>query len=232
MRFILLYLSCLCLLGQGQTITNQSATQHGNNEVVVNYQLDGEKGKAYTVTLFASNNNYATPLRRVDGDVGTKRVLPGANKTIRWRVQDDLKNFDGDISFEIRAVQAAPLFSKIAPSATKVKRGKEITITWTGGTPRDEMVVELVKGDKHVTAGTLPNNGSLLFIVPKKMRTGKYTLQLNQSGEWTSADGFAIKPKVPLAIKVLPAVVAGAVFVLLPKPADEKFPEPPDLTGN
>ncbi len=230
MRLILPFLSCLCLIGKGQNITTLPPTQQGN-EVVVSYQLDGEKGKAYTVSMYSSSNNFTSPLRLVDGDVGAKRVLPGANKTIRWRVQDELKKFDGDISFEIRAVLAAPLFSKITPSATKVKRGKEITITWTGGNPRDEMVVELINGDKHITAGTLPNNGSLLFSVSKKMKTGKYKIQLSQAGEWTSADGFAIKPKIPFAFKVLPAVVVGVVIALLPKPVDNKFPEPPDLTN-
>ncbi len=234
MRVLIITVSCmlgLCLICNGQNLTVINTTQQGN-DVVVNYQLDGEKGKAYFVTLYASNNDFAAPLRLVQGDVATKRVLPGSGKTIRWRALDELKNFDGDISFEIRAVPAMPLFSNITPASPKVKRGKDITITWTGGIPTDEIVVELVKGDMIVPAGTLPNNGSLLFTVPKKMKTGKYKIQLSQAGELTSADGLDIKPKVPLLMKVLPVVVVGAVIILLNKPSGDEFPEPPDLTGN
>lgn len=231
MRLILLpCLTGVCLICQGQTITNLSAIQQGN-EVVVTYQLDGEKGKAYAVTVYASYNNFTKPLQFVLGDVTPKRVLPGTNKTIRWQVLDELKNFDGNIAFEIRAVVEPPLFSKITTSATKVKRGKEIKITWTGGFPQDQVMVELIKGDKRVPAGTLPNHGSVLFAVPKKMKTGKYNIQLSQAGEWTGGDGFVVKPKVPMVLKALPALVAGAVIVFWPAP-DPPFPSPPDLTGN
>jgi hypothetical protein len=77
----------LCFCSLAQNLTNLSASQQGN-EVVVNYQLDGEKGKAYTVSLYASSNNFTTPLQLVQGDIGTKRILAGAGKKITWRVLD------------------------------------------------------------------------------------------------------------------------------------------------
>ena len=88
MRLILLFFSLLtglCFCSLAQNLTNLSASQQGN-EVVVNYHLEGEKGKAYTVSLYASNNNFTTPLQLVEGDVAAKRVLSGSNKTfcLRW----------------------------------------------------------------------------------------------------------------------------------------------------
>ena len=228
---LLFFLICLYFSAKAQNLTNLSATQQGN-EVVVNYQLDGEKGKAYTVALYASNNNFASPLQLVQGDVGTKRILAGANKTITWRVLDELKNFDGDLSFEIRAVPAPPLFSKITSSATKVKRGSKITISWAGGFPQDQVVVELVKGDTHVPAGTITNKGSLLFEVPKKTKTGDYKILLSQAGEQTSSTGFVVQPKIPLLLKIGPAIlVAGVAVAILLKPPEKQFPEPPNLTN-
>lgn len=230
-RLILLpLLTGLCFCCLAQNLTNLSAVQQGN-EVVVTYHLDGEKGKAYTVTLYASNDNFAAPLRLVQGDVAAKRVLPGSNKTIKWRVLDELKTFDGEISFEIRAVPAIPLFSKIMSSAAKVKRGKEITITWAGGLPKEQVTVELVSGDQTVPASITDNNGRLLFSVPKKMKTGTYTIHLSQAGEITTGNVVAVQPRIPLLLKVLPVVVVGSVIALLPKSPSE-FPEPPDLTGN
>ena len=197
MRLILLllcFLFSLSFCALAQNLSNLSASQQGN-EVVVNYQLEGEKGKAYTVSLYASNNNFASPLQLVQGDVAAKRVLAGGNKIIKWRVLDELKTFDGDISFEIRAVPAPPLFTKVMASAERVKRGKDITISWSGGLPKEQVVVEFIKDDKQVSAGTTPNSGSLLYSVPKKMKTGVYKIQLDQAGEQTINGEFAVRPK-------------------------------------
>ena len=234
MRLILLFLSFsfgLCFFSRAQNLTNLSASQQGN-EVVVNYQLEGEKGKAYTVSLYASNNNFATPLQLVEGDVAAKRVLSGSNKTIKWRVLDELKNFDGDLSFEIRAVPAPPLFTKIMASAEKVKRGKDITITWSGGLPKEQVVVEFIKDDKQVPAGTLTNSGSLLYSVPTKMKTGMYKIQLSQANELIGGGNFTVKPKYSLWIKATPFVLAGVIYVLWPDPVVPEFPLPPTLDGN
>ena len=234
MRLILLFFSLLtglCFCSLAQNLTNLSASQQGN-EVVVNYHLEGEKGKAYTVSLYASNNNFTTPLQLVEGDVAAKRVLSGSNKTIKWRVLDELKDFDGNISFEIRAVPAAPLFTKIMASAEKVKRGKDITITWSGGLPKEQVVVEFIKDDKQVPAGTLTNSGSLLYSVPTKMKTGMYKIQLSQANELIGGGNFTVKPKYSLWIKATPFVLAGVIYVLWPDPVVPEFPLPPTLDGN
>lgn len=233
MRLILLvlFLTGLCFCSLAQNLTNLSASQQGN-EVVVNYHLEGEKGKAYTVLLYASNNNFTTPLQLVEGDVAAKRVLSGSNKTIKWRVLDELKDFDGNISFEIRAVPAVPLFTKIIASAEKVKRGKDITITWSGGLPKEQVVVEFIKDGKQVPAGAPLNSGSLNYSVPKKMKTGKYKVQLSQAGELISGGNFTVKPKYSIWIKAAPLALAGLIIGLWPDPVEPEFPLPPTLDGN
>lgn len=240
MRMLLIILSFLivsCLSTQAQNLTNLSATQQGN-EVVVNYQLDGDKGKAYSITLYASSNNFTVPLQLVMGDVASKRVLPGANKTIKWRVLDELRSFDGDISFEIRAVAAIPLFQNIETSSPKVKRGKEVTISWSALTS-EPVTVELVHGENSIPIGT-GNAGKLTYTVPKKMKTGEYTVALTAAGETLQGGSFAVMPIYPMYLKA--AVAAAIIGIIIWSPWDngtnpgpvktEPLIGPPDLTGN
>lgn len=217
---------------KAQSLTNLSAIQRGN-DVIVTYQLDGDYGKAYTVSLYASNNDFGSPLRLVQGDVASKRVLPGSNKTITWRALDELRTFDGDISFEIRAVPAVPLFSNIAAEAPKVKRGKQIMLTWAGGLPREQIGIELVKEGETVNLGTMDNSGRFLYAVPKKMKTGTYAIRVLQGGEVTTGNAFKVQPKIPMLVKLVPLVAVGTVVVIvLNNKKTDEFPEPPDLTGN
>ena len=229
MRPILLFLLGGWFMCQGQNLTQYTAIQQGN-DVLISYQLNGEKGKAHTIALYSSHNNFTAPLQMVEGDVGTKRILPGSGKSIRWRALEELKNFDGDITFEIRVAPAIPLFSKISTSTQKIKRGKEITISWTGGNAQEQLMVELVKGSRSINLGTISNRGHLQYAVPRKTKLGKYRIQLEQAGELTQGGEFKVIAKYPWWIKVIPVAVVGGIIALWP--TEDKFPGPPDLTGN
>src|ERR1700741_1121448 len=102
-----------------QQLTNLSARQAGGNDIEISYQLAGPEGRAFAVALYSSHDNYAAPLKNVEGDVGLNRVIPGPKKVIHWHVMDELKSFNGDLAFEVRAVMLAPLFSKISTSTPK-----------------------------------------------------------------------------------------------------------------
>jgi hypothetical protein len=221
-------LTAVCLPLAAQRISGIRVSQQAN-DVVVAYRLDGEAGKAYHISLHASHDNFGAALRLVEGDVGEKRVLPGAEKSIRWRALDELKSFDGDISFELRAVAAPPLFTSIATSAGKVKRGSEVTITWKGG-GSENVSVELVKGEKAVQAGTAPNTGKFAYAVPKKLKPGSYSVVLKQGSESVRGEELAVKARIPFWMKLAPIVLGVAVWQLWPGPEEETFPEPPDLT--
>ena len=229
----------IILLVQGQNLSNPSVIQQ-DNEVLVSYQLDSEKGKAWSVSLYASHNNFSSPLKMVQGDVNDKRILPGGSKQIRWNALDEVKNFDGDISFQIKATPAAPLFKNIEASSTKVKRGKEVTISWSAVHSKEPVKVELVREENVVPIGT-GSNGKLTYTVPKKMKVGEYTIALSSAGEVIQGGSFAVKPKYPLLVKVLPIVAVGIVTIIIinnqnkPDPVPDapvKLDPPPTLTGN
>jgi hypothetical protein len=220
---------------QAQNLTYLRAEQQGN-EVVISYQLDSEKGKAYSIALYASHNNFASPLKMVTGDVNDKRILAGGTKQIRWQALDEVKNFEGDISFEIRVVPATPLFTDIEVSTAKVKRGKEVTISWRG-TSAEAVKVELMKDGNAIHVGT-GQNGKLTYTVSKKMKTGTYNTVLVSSDETVHGVSFVVKPKYPLIVKSLVVIGAGVgiwkLIELLSGGSDdpEKLKGPPDLTGD
>lgn len=215
---------------QAQQLSNLSAVQSGN-EVVIAYRLTGETGKAYHVTLFSSHNNFDSPLKFVEGAVNNQRLQPG-NHTIRWNALDELKNFDGELTFEIRAVVAPPLFRNVKTSSQKVKRGKELTINWEGESS-EPVKVELVKGTHRTVLGN-GNQGKFTHTVSRKMKTGTYQVMLSSTGEVTHGESLKIAPKVSFLVKALPVMGVAALLILQPWKDDQKedgFPEPPDLTS-
>jgi hypothetical protein len=229
-RLLLSFLAASTLTAHSQDLTDLRALQRGDS-VEVTYRLQGETGKAYSVALFSSHDNFVSPLRLVAGDTGEKRILPGTGKTIIWRARQELTNFDGDIAFEIRAVAASPLFSDINTSVMKVKRGGEVKIFWKGGKPNERVSIYLIKNSTAIQAGTASNAEEFNYAVPKKIKPGKYEVQLRQGGEDVSGAPLTIAARIPLIAKIAVVPVLGLlVYFIVDKP--EEFPEPPDLTNN
>lgn len=225
--FTFLYVS-VSLVNHAQRLTNLTASQQGNF-IVVDYHLEGEQGHAYNVTLYSSINSFTTPLKLVQGDVNEKRLLSGSH-SIRWNALAELKAFDGDMSFELRAVPAAALFQNVKVSVTKVKRGKPFDLSWSSAHANDAVKVELAKGSSVVAAGST-TSGKVTYTTSRKMKTGNYTILLSSGKETTTVGSITVKPRFPLLVKVLPVLAVGVVIASWPDPK-ETFPEPPDLTGN
>lgn len=214
-----------------QQISQVKITQE-SNEVIVRYRLDGVQGKAYHIDLYASHDNFTTALKEVIGDVNETRVLPGADKSIRWDALKELKSFNGDISFELRAVPAPPLFSEIKTSTNKVKRGKSIQISWTGASLAK---VELIRGTTHLLAGENEVE-KIDFTIPKKIKKGNYKILLSHKGEEIEGPDFAIRPAIPAVVKIAVVVATGIGIWFATKEPElsepQKLPNAPDLTGN
>src|SRR5687768_13742711 len=146
-----------------QRIDNVQALVAGD-KVIVSYDISGAiEGQKFTVSLYASHDGYSSPLNRISGDAGLhNELLAGYGKRIEWEAKSELKEFDGDITFEIRAqVIAAPL-KVIGPTiGASHRRGKSMDIQWKGGRPGELLKLELLKGGSMVTnIGEISNNSS------------------------------------------------------------------------
>src|SRR5258708_14843728 len=108
------------LLGVGLLITAVSTAQTvsikkielAGEKVLVFYDLeDNNPNNQYLLNLYSSKDNFATPLSKVKGDVGSE-VKAGMNKKIEWTLRQEFGGFKGKISLEIRGKVFVP-FAKL-----------------------------------------------------------------------------------------------------------------------
>ena len=219
-----------------QKIENVKATVNGD-DIIITYDLSGKEGQEFKINLYASNSNFSKPIVKASGDIGS-RITPGKDKRVVWNAKNEIPDYKGDLVIEVRgeagvvSSSVRPL-SFLSPSGGGVKRGKMMNISWSGGSPSENVELNLIKdGAVAQKISDQNNNGVYSWQVPKGTKTGTYQLKLTggASGEVTSSN-FKIKPKVSLLLKILPAAVVGTiVFLTLTDPYQETtdLPTPPD----
>lgn len=242
MRKILLFLLLIPAIHlSAQRIENVKAEVYGEGEkVVITYDINGaSQGQKFKVQVYGSHNNYAAPLTLVSGDVGRDRELAGgAGKRVEWSAKSELKDFTGDVTFEVRAEIVAATFIVLNPgSGSKFKRGKAAEITWQGGTAGENVRLDLLKSGSVISQiASTQNAQKYSWIVPKTVaKGGDYQVRLSGESGTVMSGTFAVKSKTPLIVKVLPVVAVGValVFILKPKPDKNKeLPVPPDPSDN
>ncbi|HEY5825042.1 MAG TPA: Ser-Thr-rich GPI-anchored membrane family protein [Cyclobacteriaceae bacterium] len=196
--------------------------------VKVYYDLkDTDLSRTYTISLFASKDNFISPLDKVTGDIGLE-IKPGGNKVITWNAMSELGNdFDGEIALEVRGRIYIP-FVRLDGLQKTIKRGKTNELTWTGGTQQNILNFDLYKGEEKITSfPNIANVGHYTMTLPTSVKTGKgYRFKITDSknkDQIVYSKEFTVKPKVPLLLKLAPiALVGAAVYFLLP---DDK-PDP------
>ena len=232
MRKLVFLLLLNSLASFSQKIENTKAEAVGER-IVITYDLTrGEPGDNYTVSIFASHNNFNTPLSKVNGDVGA-HVREGTGKRIEWESKLELGKYKGPLTFEIEVIIIAPLTLKTSPASAK--RGRMQTIRWRGGDHNQNVKIELLKaGAVQEVVGTPSNGGSYVWNVSPKQKPGKdYVLRLVNGRETVSSSTFAIKPKIPIWVKIgVPLVAVGVL--LLPKSGSEnsssaRLTAPPEI---
>ncbi len=227
MNYPRLFTLCFCLLVSSasiaQKVSNIRAEAKGNLVIIFYDLAGGLPGQVFDVTLFSSYNNMETPLEYVMGEVGAG-VLPGQNKKIEWGAKKELANFEGELKFEIRAKLT---FSPIAISTPHVntvfRRGKSYNIGWQGGIQNENMKLELYQDSvQNMVIGQTDNKGGYIWVLPYKVKPGKnYRLKISSARNpqnYNFSSDFAIKRKIPTAVKIAPLVIlAGVGIMILPK---------------
>jgi hypothetical protein len=226
-----------------QRIDNVKAATVGE-KVVITYDInDAAEGQKFKVKLYASHDNFNNPLAQVSGDVGSNSDLfPGIGKRIEWNAKSELKEFDGDITFEVRADVISTAVRFVGPAlGAKVKRGKTINIEWKGIGSSQVVKLELMKGGYPITQiGETSNRSNYTWTVPKAAAKGKdYQIKLTTNSTTITSDVFTVKSRTPLIVKVLPVLVVGGVAAAVlsgggegggpgTEPQTNELPEPPD----
>jgi len=217
-----LLLVALSLLASGAYAQNVivNRIELAGEKIIVHYELDDSNpANEYQLHLYASKNNFASPLLKVKGDVGDE-IKPGKNKRIEWNIIEELGGYKGRISLEVRGKLFVP-FVRLQNFDTKksYKRGKSFNLNWKSGSA-NPVNIELYKGNERVSGEmNHPNNGAFTMFVPSHVKPGSdYRLKISDaknSSDVIHTGYFKVTPKVPIWMKILPVVVVGGVVAAL-----------------
>lgn len=220
MKFFLPFLFCLVGLSTFSQKAIIKNIELAGEKVIVHYDLeDNNPNNEYQINLYASKDKFSAPLTKVSGDIGPD-VKPGVGKKVEWNLLQEYGSFKGKLSLEIRGKVFVP-FVKLRGFDTekKYKRGKSYDVAWRPGNT-NPVHIELYKGSQRVS-GELnhPNNGTYSLSIGSKVKPGKdYRLKITdskQTDEIVYSGYFAIAPKVPMILKIIPiAAVAGGVVAV------------------
>lgn len=233
------FIVCLLVLAaassMGQTISIKRIELIGE-KVVIHFDLDDSNpNNAYLLNLYASKDNFATPLQKVTGDVGMD-VKPGAGKKVEWMILQEFGGYKGKLALEIRGKVYVP-FVRLQDFGTgkSFRRGKGYNVNWKPGNS-NPVNIDLYKGSQRISGeNNHPNNGNYTMFIPAGTKPGKdYRLKITDSRnseEVIYTNTFKIQPKIPVLVKALPiAAVAGVVawVILKDKPVNEdEINDPP-----
>ena len=232
-RFVLLVglLVCATASSQAQIVENINASFDGE-KMVITYDLRfTDANQKFKIVLYSSQDNYSEPLLLVTGDTG-ENVLPGKVKRVVWDAKSVLPEyFDGDIRIKIKASKIAPPKLVFEPLALKTyKRGRTISMKWTGGYSTDQVIIELYKEKAFnlLVADKMNNTATYEWKMPKSVKGRNYTLRITNAArpdEQAESQAFRVKPSVPLLVKILPILAAGGIIAL------SSGPHPPQPDG-
>lgn len=228
---LLIYLLAFsALAGQSQQLSIDN-TSIENERINIHYTLsDTTAGNRYTVRLYGSHDNYLSPLESLEGDAGIN-IRPGSHK-ISWNPSELGTSFAGSVSLEVRARIYVPFVQfEGFEEYKKIKRLKPYTLTWSGGTERNILNFDLMKGDKKVLAiPGIANTGHHTLVLPQSIKPGDYSLRISDSknkDEVVFSDEFKVQRKWPLLIKALPVLVVGGIVSQLARKSDPfEIPDP------
>lgn len=190
------------------------------DKVIVHYELeDSNPNNEYQLQLYASKDNFSSPLLKVKGDIGDE-IKPGKDKKIEWNVREEFGGYKGRLSLEVRGKVFVPFIRLQNFDVSKShKRGKSFNMSWKPGSS-NPINIELYKGGERVSGEiNHPNNGAYTMFIPSHAKTGKdYRLKISDSKNSSDiiyTGYFKVTPKIPLIVKLLPIAVVGGVVAAL-----------------
>jgi len=222
--------------GYSQTIEN-IRTEPSGDKVLIHFDLKHDNpSEKFLIRAYSSVNNFSDHLVMVKGDVGD-RIAPGNDKLIEWYARSELGSFKGEVIVELRIFESELSYYILNPySQSSFKRASDLQINWSGGLPSDKLEIDLYRdGIRLRSIGTaIDNTGDYKYTLPESLKPGsKYQIKLQSSDDpnlGAFSGNFAIKRKLPLGAKIIPAVavIAAAYFILQPTETKEDLPGAPE----
>lgn len=225
---------CCSLNGLSQKL-EIAKTEISDDKIIIYYNIeDTLQNRFYTVRLYSSLDDFMHPLEQISGDAGVS-LRPGQKKIV-WDPKELGESFNGKVALEIKARTYVPFVHfEGFESFKNIKRLKPYTLTWSGGTPQNILNFDLIHDDKKITTfPNIANVGHHTMLLPRTIRPGIYKLRISDSknrDDVVFTDEFRVKRKIPLALKMLPALAfSGIVYLMLSKETPQPFSIPDPVT--
>lgn len=229
----LLVTTCLCFTAKAYSVENIFAAFDGDKVVITYNLIYTDPNQKFKISFYSSHDNYTNPIAAITGDVG-ENILPGRAKRAVWSVRGELPaDFDSEIKIKIKATRVVAPALVIEPLALKTyKKGRTVSMQWTGGYPTDKVTIELYKNNAAAlrVAEQTNNSGTYEWKMPKSVKGKNYTLRLtnaSQAGAQVESTAFNVKPRTPFIVKILPVLAIGGALYFLN--GDDGTGEPPVL---
>lgn len=212
----------LCLTGaHAQQITNISPKVEGK-EIVITYDLEAANPDALCEVVFYFGDHTAQNnlLKEATGDLG-EEVTVGTGKKIRVSNIQPFLPYMKELTFKAEAKYTFVPIAKLSTlTGTKIKMKSTIPLTWEGGIKGEAMSLTLSQDGRLINdAIEIKNNNSYDFVLPESAEKGSgYKLILKDAaGREINTGVFSVKPKLPMAVIVIAAVVVvgGVVFAII-----------------
>lgn len=213
----LFFLLCLFITSatHAQYVQNVNALQRqneaGNMVMFITYDLLASNNQIpFKVNVSFKTKGKEIQLKNLSGSHGDL-IYPGSSKEIIWDYQEELVHFSGDGEINVVAVPNINIVSR-------VKRGKELSVKLDPVFEKGRQYsVELYRYGKNIT--TLGNFSAdkdhVEFTVSSKVKAKKgYQLKIVGGENELFSETFAIKPRIPLVVKMIP-LVGSAVFIVM-----------------
>lgn len=193
-----------------------------DSKVHVRYKLiDDKSDRSYQMQLYGSMDNFISPLREVNGDIGVD-IYPGESKEIIWDPFAEFgADFHAEIALEIRGRVYVPFVKLDDFNYKSLKRGKTYDLTWTGGSSSNILNIELYKGKNKVALfSNIANVGEYKLTLPKNTKPGKgYKLRISDQknkDDVVFSSEFKVVRKIPLAVQAGGGlIVAGGIYFII-----------------
>ncbi|MEQ8472440.1 MAG: Ser-Thr-rich GPI-anchored membrane family protein [Marinoscillum sp.] len=210
-------------LAKAQELKIKSVTTRGGDIIVKYDLLDNDLTHKYTLSLYASSDDYVQPLENVSGDIGID-IAVGGSKQVTWRAKEELGElFAGNVTLELKGKLYIPFVELYDfENIDSFKRGRPYNLTWSAGRGNDVLTIDLFNDDKEIvhTFTNVANVGEYILVIPKDIKPGKdyrlrFTDQKNKD-DVVYTTNFSVKRKIPFVLQAaVGASVAGAGYLVL-----------------
>ena len=218
---VLLLLLGICSFATAQRIENVQAHAEGSRVTITFDIVDATPGQTFNVKIYSSYNQFSAPLQNLEGSFG-EAVHGGKGNQVVWDARPELgASYDDNLLFEVRAIPSAIPWSFKSPAGGKTLRlGKSVDISWTGGSPEQQVQIDLMRGTNVVreNIGRTSNNGYYSWKIDDSLEKGDgYQFKVSTEGgnQSITSPQFSIKGKPPVWLYIAPLAVAGGAAALL-----------------